>query len=70
MAIAATSNVELSTTFNEWRLTSNIIRQHAADTLSNNTFSGTQTFNTIAFNDGSVQATSADNAAIPFAIAL
>lgn len=62
MAISGTSNTELSTTFNEWRQTSNIIRQLAADTTANNSFSGTQTFdtaNTTDLNATSISATSA-----------
>lgn len=76
MAITGISNTELTDTFNTFRTNVNHIKGRAADTETNNTFAGTQTFDTanvttLQFSD-STTLTTAPTAgdAIPFAIAL
>lgn len=68
MAIAGVPNTDLSDTFDQFRINMNTVKNNAADTQSDNTFTGTQTFQTIQFGDGT-QITSLGDT-IPFAIAL
>lgn len=68
MAISGVANTDLTDTFDQFRINMNTVKNNAADTQSDNTFSGTQTFQTIQFGDGT-QITSLGDT-IPFAIAL
>lgn len=68
MAITSAANTLLTDTFDTFRINVNEIRNRAVDATANNTFSGTQTFDTIQFSDGTEIRSLGDT--IPFAIAL
>jgi hypothetical protein len=62
------NDTQLTDTFNTFRINVNTIKNRAADTGLENTFTETQTFSTIRFGDNTEIRSLGDT--IPFAIAL